>query len=117
MAVRKGVGLVSVSDQAGNRRNVFLALQARPDLKPDLVVRASTARPRSSLHVPGTIDMSLGPASKGTTDTTPFAATGPLVIGRQQYDGLLDGWFNGAANQIQVWNVALTSAEVANIPM
>src|ERR1700761_2271827 len=51
------------------------------------------------------------------TDTTPFAATGPLVIGRGQFGGQPTDWFNGAANQIQVWNVALTSAEVANIPM
>jgi Concanavalin A-like lectin/glucanases superfamily len=50
------------------------------------------------------------------TDTTPFAATGPLVIGRGQFDGEPTDWFNGAANQIQVWNVALTSAQVVNIP-
>jgi protein TonB len=33
----------------------------------------SPAQPRSSPHIPGTIDMSLGPASRGTADATPFA--------------------------------------------
>jgi protein TonB len=31
------------------------------------------ARPRSSPHIPGTIDMSLGPASRGAADPTPFS--------------------------------------------
>jgi TonB family protein len=34
---------------------------------------ASPAPPRSIHHIPGTIDMSLGPASKGTADATPFS--------------------------------------------
>jgi hypothetical protein len=51
------------------------------------------------------------------TDTTPFAATGPLAIGRAQSDGKPTDWFNGAANQIQVWNVALTPAQVVDIPL
>jgi protein TonB len=32
----------------------------------------SPARPRSEPHIPGTIDMSLGPASRGAADATPF---------------------------------------------
>jgi len=32
-----------------------------------------TARPRASPHVPGAIDMSLGPASKGTANPTPYS--------------------------------------------
>jgi hypothetical protein len=56
-------------------------------------------------------------ALEGTaTDTTPFAATGPLAIGRGQFDGQPTNWFTGAAGEIQVWNVALTSAQVAKIP-
>jgi hypothetical protein len=75
-------------------------------------------------HLAGVFDASddqlrlyVNGALEGTaTDTTPFAATGPLVIGRGQFDGEPTDWFNGAANQIQVWNVALTSAQVVNIP-
>jgi TonB family protein len=33
----------------------------------------SAVRPRSAPHIPGTIDMSLGPASRGAADPTPFA--------------------------------------------
>jgi protein TonB len=39
---------------------------------PQLALR-SPARPRSAPHIPGTIDMSLGPASRGTADATPFS--------------------------------------------
>jgi hypothetical protein len=47
-------------------------------------------------------------------DSTPFAAGGKLAIGRGQFGGKHVDWFNGAADQIEVWNVALTSAQVAN---
>jgi periplasmic protein TonB len=40
--------------------------------KPNLAVPPS-ARPRAAPHIPGTIDMSLGPASKGTADPTPLS--------------------------------------------
>jgi protein TonB len=33
----------------------------------------SAARPQFRPHIPGTIDMSLGPASRGTADPTPFS--------------------------------------------
>jgi TonB family protein len=33
----------------------------------------SAARPRSTVHIPGTIDMSLGPASRGKADITPLS--------------------------------------------
>jgi protein TonB len=33
----------------------------------------SPAQPRAAPHIPGTIDMSLGPASRGAADATPFA--------------------------------------------
>jgi protein TonB len=33
----------------------------------------AAARPRSSPHIPGTIDMSLGPAAKGAANATPFS--------------------------------------------
>jgi protein TonB len=40
--------------------------------KPNLAA-PSPARPRSSPHIPGTIDMSLGPASRGMADPTPLS--------------------------------------------
>jgi Concanavalin A-like lectin/glucanases superfamily len=46
------------------------------------------------------------------TDSTPFAATGPLAIGRGQYNGQPTDWFTGAMGQVEVWNVALTTAQV-----
>jgi Concanavalin A-like lectin/glucanases superfamily len=49
------------------------------------------------------------------TDTSPFAATGPLAIGRAQFDGQPTDWFEGSANQIKVYNVALTAAQVDQI--
>ena len=33
----------------------------------------SLAQPRAAPHIPGTIDMSLGPASQGAEDTTPLS--------------------------------------------
>lgn len=49
------------------------------------------------------------------TDSSPFAASGDLAIGRGQFDGAPTDWFKGDADQIEVWNVALTSAQVAKI--
>jgi protein TonB len=40
--------------------------------KPNLA-SPSPARPRSAPHIPGTIDMSLGPASRGAADPTPLS--------------------------------------------
>lgn len=40
--------------------------------KPSSVAPAPD-RPKPSPHIPGTIDMSLGPASRGTADPTPFS--------------------------------------------
>jgi protein TonB len=42
--------------------------------KPNLASPSpSPVRPRSAPHLPGAIDMSLGPASKGTADPTPLS--------------------------------------------
>lgn len=49
------------------------------------------------------------------TDSSPFAATGDLAIGRAQYDGKPADWFQGAAGEIKVYDVALTAAQVAKI--
>lgn len=49
------------------------------------------------------------------TDTSPFAATGVLAIGRAQFDGQPTDWFNGAADDVEVFNVALTAAQVKKL--
>jgi len=60
------------------------------------------------LYVNGTLE--------GTaTDSTPFAATGHLAIGRAQFDGQPTDWFDGSANQIKVYNVALTAAQLDQV--
>jgi hypothetical protein len=55
-------------------------------------------------------------ALQGTaTDPTPFAATGDLAIGRGQFAGGPSDWFDGYADQVKVWNQALTTAQVDKI--
>jgi protein TonB len=49
------------------------------------------ARPRSSPHIPGTIDMSLGPASKGLADPTPYSDSDESREGAD-YRNLLSRW-------------------------
>ena len=41
----------------------------------------SAARPRPAPHIPGTIDMSLGPASKGIMDPTPLSERDQAIAG------------------------------------
>jgi protein TonB len=52
---------------------------------------AAPARPRSSPHIPGTIDMSLGPAAKGLADPTPYSDKDEGVEGAD-YRNLLSKW-------------------------
>jgi periplasmic protein TonB len=49
------------------------------------------ARPQSSPHVPGTIDMSLGPASKGLANPTPYSDSDESREGAD-YRNLLSRW-------------------------
>jgi hypothetical protein len=49
------------------------------------------------------------------TDSSPFAATGDLAIGRAQFDGKSTDWFQGAAGEIKVYDVALTTTQVGKI--
>jgi periplasmic protein TonB len=49
------------------------------------------ARPRSTPHVPGTIDMSLGPASKGLANPTPYSDSDESREGAD-YRNLLSRW-------------------------
>jgi len=47
-----------------------------------------------------------------TTDTTPFATSGDLAIGRALSGGVPSDWFNGSIRSVKVFNTALTSAQV-----
>jgi hypothetical protein len=49
------------------------------------------------------------------TDTSPFAATGVMAIGRAQFGGQPTDWFNGAADDVEVFDVALTAAQVKKL--
>jgi hypothetical protein len=49
------------------------------------------------------------------TDSSPFAATGDLAIGRAQFDGQPTDWFQGATGEIKVYDVALTATQVGKI--
>lgn len=53
-------------------------------------------------------------AEQGTaTDSTPYAATGDLAIGRAQYAGQDTDWLKGAIKGVEVFNTALSSAQVS----
>jgi hypothetical protein len=45
-------------------------------------------------------------------DPTPFATSGPLAIGRDKAGGHLGQWFDGCIRKVEVFNIALTSAQV-----
>lgn len=46
------------------------------------------------------------------TDSTPFASTGPLVIGHARYNSTSSDAFTGDIKDVKVFNQALTAAEV-----
>jgi len=53
-------------------------------------------------------------AAQGTaTDSTPYASTGDLVIGRAQYAGQDTDWLKGAIKGVKVFNAALSAAQVS----
>ncbi|MEV0274754.1 LamG-like jellyroll fold domain-containing protein, partial [Hamadaea sp. NPDC050747] len=56
-----------------------------------------------------------GTAQGTATDTTPIAANGPLVIGRERYNGANDLPFNGSIGNVQVYQRVLTAAEVSTL--
>jgi Concanavalin A-like lectin/glucanases superfamily len=49
------------------------------------------------------------------TDSTPFAATGDLAVGRAQYNGQDSDWLKGGVKQVEVFNVALDAAQVSEL--
>jgi len=46
------------------------------------------------------------------TDTTPFASSGPLVIGHARYNSTSSDFFTGDIKDVKVFNQALSAAEV-----
>ncbi|MFG2964578.1 LamG-like jellyroll fold domain-containing protein [Streptomyces sp. NPDC048288] len=53
-----------------------------------------------------------GTQEAGVNDTNPVAADGPLVIGRATSGGAPSDWFPGSVKQVQVFQRALTAAQV-----
>jgi Concanavalin A-like lectin/glucanases superfamily len=108
-----------------NRRWAFARVTGDTDASPAGIRALSTSTPELSTwtHLVGVYDASdnhlrlyVNGVLEGTaTDSSPFAATGGLAIGRGQFDGHPADWFNGAANQVKVYNQALTTAQVDNI--
>lgn len=74
-------------------------------------------------HLVGTYDSSTGAmtlyvngASAGTaTDTAPFAASGPLAIGRGRYGSAAADLFDGQVANVQVYNRVLSAGEVSSL--
>ncbi len=58
-----------------------------------------------------------GQLQQTVTDPTPYATTGPLAMGRAQYDGNATDWFHGALSNIEVFNQVLSAAQINAIPV
>jgi RHS repeat-associated protein len=54
-----------------------------------------------------------GTAQGTATDPTPYAANGPLVMGRGQYAGATADYFNGSISDVQVYQRVLPAAQVS----
>jgi RHS repeat-associated protein len=83
---------------------------------------ASAAQAGTWTHLVGTYDASTGTLTlyvngvqSGTTatDTTPFAATGPLAIGQAKWQGSLADWFDGSISDVQAYQWALSPSEIS----
>jgi Concanavalin A-like lectin/glucanases superfamily len=46
------------------------------------------------------------------TDPTPYAAEGALAMGRGQYNGGAADWYPGLLSNVEVWNTALSGAQI-----
>ncbi|MFC4131754.1 LamG-like jellyroll fold domain-containing protein [Hamadaea flava] len=56
-----------------------------------------------------------GTAQGTATDTTPIASTGAFVIGRSKYNGVQEAPFNGSIGNVQVYQRALSAADVSSL--
>jgi hypothetical protein len=108
-----------------NQRWAFSRVAADTDTGPAGIRALSTSGPALNTwtHLVGVFDASdnqlrlyVNGVLQGTaTDSSPFAATGDLAIGRAQFGGKPTDWFQGAAGEIKVYNVALTTTQVGKI--
>jgi hypothetical protein len=108
-----------------SQRWAFARVAADTDAFPAGIRALSTSGPALNTwtHLVGVFDASdnqlrlyVNGVLQGTaTDSSPFAATGDLAIGRAQFDGKSTDWFEGAAGEIKVYDVALTTAQVGKI--
>jgi hypothetical protein len=108
-----------------NQRWAFSRVAADTDAGPAGIRVLSTSGPALNTwtHLVGVFDASdnqlrlyVDGVLQGTvTDSSPFAATGDLAIGRAQFDGESTDWFEGAAGEIKVYDVALTTTQVGKI--
>jgi hypothetical protein len=106
-------------------RRWALSLNNADTASPTTVRALSTAPPQLGTwtHLAGTYDAATGAATlyvdgqaQGTaTDTTPFATTGALLIGRSQYNSSPADWFHGDISDVQTYARVLTAAEVGSI--
>jgi RHS repeat-associated protein len=80
-----------------------------------------TVKANTWYHLVGTYDATTGTMTfyvNGTqvgtnTDTTPFAAPGPLTIGRDEWNGSNSNYFGGSISDVKVYQRVLSPAEVA----
>jgi len=109
----------------GDNRWAFCRNNA--DVNNSTVIRAmSTTAPTVGVwtHLVGVYDSTTGAmtlyvngAQAGTaTDTTPFATSGPLVIGRGKYNGATNlDLFTGSIANVQVYSRALSASEASTL--
>jgi hypothetical protein len=108
-----------------DQRWAFARVATDTDTGPAGIRALSTSGPTLNrwTHLVGVFDASdnqlrlyVNGVLQGTaTDSSPFAATGDLAIGRAQFDGKPTDWFQGATGEIKVYDVALTTTQVDKI--
>jgi hypothetical protein len=55
------------------------------------------------------------PQQDVVTDPTPYATDGDLAIGRAQWDGGAADWYPGYLKDVEVWNTALSGAQIKQL--
>ncbi|HUZ38225.1 MAG TPA: LamG-like jellyroll fold domain-containing protein, partial [Streptosporangiaceae bacterium] len=64
----------------------------------------------------GTMTLYVNGTAQGTaTDTTPYVANGPTVMGRGQYVGSPVDWFTGSISDMQVYQRVLSPSEISGL--
>ncbi|MFL6117722.1 MAG: LamG domain-containing protein [Catenulispora sp.] len=128
------VAATAVSQDAGTASSFFLQYLRQctcwafarvagdtADPSADRAQSGSPARANAWTHLVGVYDAANGALSLyvngklagAAVDQTPFASNGPLAIGRAYYNGKPTDWFHGLITTVQVFDKALSPAEVA----